>query len=129
MYRAIKVIIKEGEVRVCGDAVLRYFWCVFAEIRILACSNAVFFSRQSRFRFYKFGKFQYFSVFPCGFAVFRLTLHKGDNEMNISHAKTVVSPPFSNYSFLLVKRYFNVFFYLLSNTIIDSLLFTFSVYS
>ena len=31
-----------GSVRVCGDAVLRYFWCRFAKIFILACSTAVF---------------------------------------------------------------------------------------
>ena len=32
---------KEGGVRVCGDAVQRYFWCGFAEIFILTCGIAV----------------------------------------------------------------------------------------
>ena len=31
----------EGGVRVCGDAVLRYFWCGFAEIFILTRGIAV----------------------------------------------------------------------------------------
>ena len=31
----------EGSVRVCGDAVLRYFWCGFAVIFILTCGIAV----------------------------------------------------------------------------------------
>ena len=31
----------EGGVRVCGDAVLRYFWCSFAVIFILTCGIAV----------------------------------------------------------------------------------------
>ena len=31
----------EGGVRVCGDAVLRYFWCGFAVIFILTCGIAV----------------------------------------------------------------------------------------
>ena len=33
--------IKEGGVRVRGDAVLRYFWCGFAEIFILTYGIAV----------------------------------------------------------------------------------------
>ena len=33
--------IVEGGVRVCGDAVQRYFWCGFAEIFILTCGIAV----------------------------------------------------------------------------------------
>ena len=32
---------KEGGVRVCGDAVLRYFWCGFAVIFILTRGIAV----------------------------------------------------------------------------------------
>ena len=32
----------EGGVRVCGDAVLRYFWCGFAVIFILTRGIAVF---------------------------------------------------------------------------------------
>ena len=31
----------EGGVRVCGDAVLGYFWCGFAVIFILTCGIAV----------------------------------------------------------------------------------------
>ena len=31
----------EGGVRVCGDAVLLYFWCGFSEIFILSCGIAV----------------------------------------------------------------------------------------
>ena len=31
----------EGGVRVCGDAVLLYFWCGFSEIFILSCDIAV----------------------------------------------------------------------------------------
>ena len=31
----------EGGVRVCGDAVLRYFWCGFSGIFILTCGIAV----------------------------------------------------------------------------------------
>jgi len=34
-------LLEEGGVRVCGDAVLRYFWCVFAVIFILTCGIAV----------------------------------------------------------------------------------------
>ena len=33
--------LKEGGVRVCGDAVLRYFWCGFAVIFILTRGIAV----------------------------------------------------------------------------------------
>ena len=33
--------IKEGGVKVCGDAVLRYFWRGFAEIFILTCGISV----------------------------------------------------------------------------------------
>ena len=33
--------IKEGDVRVCGDAVLRYFWCGFAVVFILTRGIAV----------------------------------------------------------------------------------------
>ena len=33
---------EEGGVRVCGDAVLRYFWCGFAVIFILTRGIAVF---------------------------------------------------------------------------------------
>ena len=33
---------KEGGVKVCGIAVLRYFWCGFAEIFILNCGISVF---------------------------------------------------------------------------------------
>ena len=32
---------KEGGLRVCGDAVLCYFWCGFAVILILTCGIAV----------------------------------------------------------------------------------------
>ena len=31
----------EGGVRVCGDAVLLYFWCGFSDIFILSCGIAV----------------------------------------------------------------------------------------
>ena len=31
---------KEGDVRVCGDAVLGYFWCGFAVSFILTCDIA-----------------------------------------------------------------------------------------
>jgi len=31
----------KGGVRVCGDAVLRYFWCGFAQIFILTCGIEV----------------------------------------------------------------------------------------
>ena len=31
----------EGGVRICGDAVLRYFWCGFAVISILTCGIAI----------------------------------------------------------------------------------------
>ena len=31
----------EGDVRVCGNAVLHYLWCGFAVIFILTCSIAV----------------------------------------------------------------------------------------
>ena len=34
-------LLKEGGVRVCGDAVLLDFWCGFAVIFILSCGNAV----------------------------------------------------------------------------------------
>ena len=34
-------VYKEGGVRACGDAVLRYFWCGFAVIFILICCIAV----------------------------------------------------------------------------------------
>ena len=36
-----KSVLKEGGVRVCGDAVLRYFWCGFAVIFILTRGIAV----------------------------------------------------------------------------------------
>ena len=45
----------QGEVRVCGYAVLRYFWRGFAEMFILACGIAVF-QDQVDFRFYHSGK-------------------------------------------------------------------------
>ena len=35
------IILKEGGVKVCGDAVLRYFWRGFAEIFILTCGISV----------------------------------------------------------------------------------------
>ena len=35
------VYLHEGGVRVCGDAVLRYFWCGFAVIFILTRGIAV----------------------------------------------------------------------------------------
>ena len=34
-------VFSEGGVRVCGDAVLCYFWCDFAVIFILTCGIAV----------------------------------------------------------------------------------------
>ena len=34
-------LLYEGGVRVCGDAVLCYFWCGFAVIFILTCGIAV----------------------------------------------------------------------------------------
>ena len=34
-------LLREGSVRVCGDAVLLDFWCGFAEIYILCCGTAV----------------------------------------------------------------------------------------
>ena len=34
-------LLQEGGVRVCGDAVLRYFWCGFAVIFILTRGIAV----------------------------------------------------------------------------------------
>ena len=34
--------MQEGGVKVCGIAVLRYFWCGFAEIFILNCGISVF---------------------------------------------------------------------------------------
>jgi len=37
----LETSIKEGDVRVCGDAVLRYFWCSFTEIFNLNCGIAV----------------------------------------------------------------------------------------
>ena len=37
----IVVLKSEGGVRVCGDAVLRYFWCGFAVIFILTRGIAV----------------------------------------------------------------------------------------
>ena len=33
--------VLRGGLRVCGDAVLRYFWCGFAVIFILTCGIAV----------------------------------------------------------------------------------------
>ena len=33
--------LEEGGIKVCGDAVLRYFWRGFAEIFILTCSISV----------------------------------------------------------------------------------------
>ena len=39
--KASTVNLLEGGIRVCGDAVLRYFWCGFAVIFILTCSIAV----------------------------------------------------------------------------------------
>jgi len=36
----IKIVL-EGGVRVCSDAVLRYFWCGFAVIFILTCGITV----------------------------------------------------------------------------------------
>ena len=41
--RVLKFMINllEGGVRVCGDAVLRYFWCGFAVIFILTRGIAV----------------------------------------------------------------------------------------
>ena len=33
--------LSEGGVRVCGDAVLRYFWCGFAANFILTCGFSV----------------------------------------------------------------------------------------
>ena len=42
VFRPGKIyIFIEGGVRVCGDAVLRYFWCGFAVIFILTCGIAV----------------------------------------------------------------------------------------
>jgi len=40
-FSLFHVHLPEGGVRVCGDAVLRYFWCGFAEIFILTCGIAV----------------------------------------------------------------------------------------
>ena len=37
----IDSLVKDGGVRVCGDAVLRYFWCAFAVIFILTRGIAV----------------------------------------------------------------------------------------
>ena len=37
----VRETVDEGGVRVCGDAVLRYFWCGFAVIFILTCGIAV----------------------------------------------------------------------------------------
>ena len=34
-------LLGEGDVRVCGDAVLRYFWCCFAVIFVLTRGIAV----------------------------------------------------------------------------------------
>ena len=42
----------EGGVRVCGDAVLGYFWCGFAIIFILTCGIAVL-QHQAVCGFYK----------------------------------------------------------------------------
>ena len=43
--------MKEGGVRVCGDAVLGYFWCGFAVIFILTFGIAVRFTTLSGLRF------------------------------------------------------------------------------
>lgn len=37
----LKILIKEGGVKVCSIAVLAYFWCGFAVIFILTCSISV----------------------------------------------------------------------------------------
>ena len=41
MLRVMYLWLHEGGVRVCGDAVLRYFWCGFAVIFILTRGIAV----------------------------------------------------------------------------------------
>ena len=41
LLSSFQTIWKEGGVRVCGDAVLRYFWCGFAVIFILTRGIAV----------------------------------------------------------------------------------------
>ena len=41
LHRILEQKSKEGGVRVCGDAVLRYFWCGFAVILIVTRGIAV----------------------------------------------------------------------------------------
>ena len=56
----------QGDVRVCVDAVLRYFWRGFAEIFIVGCSIAVF-QDQVVFVLYQLGEFR---CAICGILLF-----------------------------------------------------------
>ena len=56
----------QGDIRVWGNAVLRYFWRGFAEILIVGCGIAVF-QDQVVFVFYQFGKFR---CATCGILLF-----------------------------------------------------------
>ena len=59
-------LIKSGDIRVWGAAVLRYYWRGFAKLFILSCGIAVF-QHQVIFVFYQLGKFR---CAICGILLF-----------------------------------------------------------
>ena len=63
-------MFREGGVSVCGNVVLRYFWCGFAEIFILACGIAFFKTK----RFSVFTNLVNLDVLLRYFSVFRAVL-------------------------------------------------------
>ena len=74
----------QGDISVCVDAGLRYFWRGLEETFILACSIAVF-QYQVVFVFYQFGKFLYYIMADTGVFINVLNEENYETRERFSH--------------------------------------------